>query len=261
MILQSIASNLRKQNWSVLFVELIVVIVGLVLAFQADRWWEERGERAQERAYIERLITEVKEDLELVSHARKLAEVRKGFGDLLLEVADDPAAAGQQPAMFLAAIAQAAFTYSPSLTSHTFEELRSTGGMGLINDSEIKRSLYAYYGFHHAQQQYVQLNLMIEMRYFELAANVLDAAQYQWVQDNWFVVRAKDLDEVRATTPDLAGFDATLERFMADEALRAWIPRTRGIQVEQILMNGIRLSRAEDLLAQLDAYAAKLDGN
>jgi len=27
--------------------EIIVVIVGLMLAFQLDRWWEQRGERAQ----------------------------------------------------------------------------------------------------------------------------------------------------------------------------------------------------------------------
>ena len=48
MPLQNLATNLRQQNWSTLFLELLVVIIGLVLAFQIDCWWEERGDRAKE---------------------------------------------------------------------------------------------------------------------------------------------------------------------------------------------------------------------
>lgn len=106
--------------------------------------------------------------------------------------------------MFLAAVAQAAFTYTPSLTSHTFEDLRSTGGMGLIRSAEIKSALYDYYDFHDTQRQYMQLTMMIEFRYFELIA---------------------------------------------------WLPRTRGLQREQILIHGIRISCAEKLLESLRGYS------
>lgn len=261
MLLHSIASNLRKQNWSVLFLELLVVVIGLVLAFQVDRWWEERGERVKEQEYINRLITEVREDTEAISYASDLAEVRKGFAELLIDVANNPAVAQQQPAMFLAAVAQAPFTFTPSLVSHTFEDLRSTGSMGLIRNAQVKSALYDYYGFHDAQQQFIQLNLMIEQRFFELAADVLTAEQYMWVQDNWFVVTANDVEDVRNATPDLAAIPAAIERYTSNTALVAWVPRTRGIQVEQILMNGIRLSRAGNLLEQLTAYAAELEGD
>lgn len=260
MMLHSLASNLRKQNWSVVVVELIVVIAGLLLAFQVDRWWEERGDRIRERAYIDRLIHEVKEDIELIEYAVQLAELRRDLGGLLLEVAEDPGVAEQKPGMFLAAIAQAAFTFTPNLISHTFEDLRSTGSMGLIRNPRIKSALFAYYGFHEAQRQFIQLNLMIEFRYFELSANVLSAKQYRWVQDNWFVVDSNDLDQVRQSQPDLEAIPATLARFVDNRALLDWLPRTRGIQVEQKLMHGIRLSRAQELLDELTSYAAELDG-
>jgi len=258
MILHSIAKSVRKQDWSVVFIELLVVIVGLMLAFQVDRWWEERDDRAREQEYITRLITEVEEDIGLISHAIELAEVRQDFGDFLFEVMANPVVAEQQPAMFLAAIAQAAFTYSPSLTSHAFEDLRSTGSMGLIRSMEIKSALYDFYGFHDTQRQYIQLNLSIEMRYFELTAKVLNADQYQWVQDQWFVVTKDDLEEVRQAQPDLEALPGAIERFMGNPALLAWVPRTRGIQREQILMHGVLLSRAEDLLASLQNYADQL---
>jgi hypothetical protein len=257
MILHSIAKSVRDQNWSVIFIELLVVIIGLVLAFQVDRWWEERNERSREQDYITRLIGEVQDDIDQIRFAKDLAEVRQGFGDLLLEVIADPVIAEQQPAMFLVAVAQAAFTFSPSLTSHTLEDLRSTGNMGLIRSAEIKDALYDFYGFHDAQSQYIQLNLNIEMRYFELSAGVLDANQYQWVQDQWFVVTSNDLVEVRQAKPDLNALPGAIERFTNNPELLAWVPRTRGIQREQILMHGILLSRAEDLLARLKAYSAK----
>jgi hypothetical protein len=258
MILQSISNAIRKQDWIVVFIELMVVIIGLVLAFQVDRWWEERADRSREREYMNRLITEVKNDIEEISHAYELAEVRQGFGDLLIEVSTNPLVAKKQPAMFLAAVAQAAFTYTPSLTSHTFEDLRSTGNMGLIRNTDIRNALYSFYGFHDAQSQFIQLKLNIEMRYFELAAVVLSAEQYQWVQDQWFVVTKNDLEKVRQAQPDLEAFSEAVDRFIGNPELLAWLPRTRGIQREQLLMHGILLSRAEDLVASLQDYSITL---
>lgn len=258
MILQSVSRAVRKQDWSVVFIELLVVVVGLVLAFQADRWWEERADRSREQEYIARLIAEVKDDLEQIDHAIELAEVRQGFGDLLIEASRNPLVAHQQPAMFLVAVAQAAFTFSPSLTSHTFEDLRSTGNMGLIRNTEIRNALHDFYGFHDAQSQFIQLNLNIELRYFVLSAEVLDAEQYQWVQDQWFVVTKNDLENVRQAQPDLEAFSGAVDRFIANPELLAWVPRTRGVQREQLLMHGILLSRAEDLLKSLQDYSTQL---
>ena len=50
MIIKRMARFIRQHDWSAVIVEIIVVIVGLMLAFQLDRWWEQRGERAQEAA-------------------------------------------------------------------------------------------------------------------------------------------------------------------------------------------------------------------
>lgn len=257
MPLRSIANNLRQQNWSTLFLELLVVIFGLVLAFQVDRWWEERGDRSKEQEYIARLIIEVRQDIELISYAIDLAEVRQGFGDLLIEVAGEPDVAEQQPAMFLAAVAQAAFTFTPTVITQTYDEIRSTGSMGLVRSEDIKRALYNYHSFDDTQQQYIQLNLGIELRYFELVSGVLDAHQYQWVQDQWFVVDENDLKNIREAEPDRSKLKEAVERFTGDTELINWIPRTRGVQREHILMNGIRLNRAKQLLESLELNLEK----
>lgn len=90
MILRSLARSVRKQDWSIVFIELLVVVIGLLLAFQVDRWWEDRKDRGRERDYISRLIAEVGDDIAQIEHAISLAEVRQGFANPRRSARADP---------------------------------------------------------------------------------------------------------------------------------------------------------------------------
>ncbi len=257
MLIRNIGEHVRKQDWFSVSVEIIVVIVGLFMAFQLDRWWEQRGERQQERQYIQRLVTEVETDIKAITYAVNLAQVRQGFVELLMSVAADPAAADGKPVQFLAAVVQAPFTFTPSLVSHTFDDLRSTGNMALIHNSGIKTALFDYYGFDQGQRQFLSLNLMVEFRHFELTAGVLSDEQYRFVQDNWFVVTPDDLPRLEEESVDQEQFRQAVERLRNRSEAMSWLQNVRGLQRELILMNGIRLSRAEALLESLQQYQAK----
>jgi hypothetical protein len=259
MLIRNLAKRIRDQDWLIVVVELLVVMIGLVAAFQIDRWWEARGDRLDEEGYIGRLITDLEEDVPALEYAIGLAETRRGFGDFLAGVAADPQSALDQPTYFLAAVSQAAYTYTPSLASHTFEDLRSTGNLGLIRDQDIRRALRSYYGYDQAQRQFIALNLMIEFRYFELSASVITLDQYRFVQDRWFVVNSANLEELGDVRPDETGVRAAAERLSANVELLAWLPKVRGLQTDQILTNSRRLENARSLLQALQAYAASID--
>jgi hypothetical protein len=47
------------------------------------------------------------------------------------------------------------------------------------------------------------MNMMIEYRYFVLAAEVLSHEQNRWLQKNWFVVNRDNLEEVLESVVDL----------------------------------------------------------
>lgn len=251
MLIRNIGNHVRKQDWFSVSVEIIVVVVGLFMAFQLDRWWEQRGDREQEQLYIQRLVNEVETDIEAISYAVELAEVRQGFAELLMRVGQDPVAADDKPVQFLAAVSQAAFTFTPSLVSHTFDDLRSTGNMDLIRSAEVKEALFGYYSFDEAQRQFISLNQKIEFRYFELSAGILDHEQYSLVQDNWFVVTPNDLPRLEKETVDQEAFRQAVERLRSRPETLSWLQRVHGLQRELILMNSIRLSRAEALLESL----------
>lgn len=259
MIIKRLAGNIRQQDWFAVTVEILVVIVGLMLAFQVDRWWEKRGERVQEAEYVARLIADVKSDVPVIEYAIELAGLRKEMADLLMEVAENPAAATRDPIRFVAAVHQAAFTYSPSLAAYTFEDMRSTGNLRLIRNPTIKDALYGYYNFDSSEKQFRQLQFMSESRHFELAAGVLSYQQARLIQDTWYVVAPGDLKQFDSSQLNISEVQASAERFRSRVELLAWLPELRHLQIEQIVVNEIRLEKAKDVLNILREYAVKLD--
>ena len=172
MIIKRMARFIRQHDWSAVIVEIIVVIVGLMLAFQMDRWWEQRGDRAQEAEYIARLIADVADDLEALGFAVEFQTMRLDMADLLMAVVADPEEATRRPVEFLGAIVQSTYLYTPIPTSHTFEDLRSTGNMRLILNPEIKDLLHDYYGYDADQRQFQVIWFGKELHHLKLAAGI-----------------------------------------------------------------------------------------
>ena len=100
MFVRRLGKSIRNQDWFTVLVELLVVMIGLVAAFQVDRWWEDRGGRLDEEMYIARLILDLEQDIPSLEYAISLAEVRMDFGDFLADVGADPSAARDKPAYF-----------------------------------------------------------------------------------------------------------------------------------------------------------------
>jgi len=259
MLVKRLIAYFRRHDWSAVAVEMLVVIVGILLAFQIDRWWEQRGERMQEVEYIARLTNDIESDIPIIERAIELAKLRKGMADMLMRVAEAPATAYEHPILFIVAVHQAAFTYSPNLTNHTFDDLRATGNLRLLREPEIKKALFGYYDFDQDQNQYRPLQFLTESRHFELAAGILSYDQARLVQDTWYVVVPGELDNFDDSHLKPDEVRATVQRFVERDALIDWLPEMRHLQNEQLLVNEDRLARARSVLVLLRDYSEDLN--
>ncbi len=254
MIIKRMAQAIRRQDWFAVFVEILVVIVGLMLAFQLDRWWEQRGDHAQEAQYIARLLVDIEADIESLEYAVELQSMRLELATLLMDVVGDPELAMRRPLEFLGAIVQSSYLYTPVLTTHTFEDMRSTGNIRLLRDTDIKNLLYDYYGYEADQRQFEAIWFPQELHHFKLAAGITSVDQERQIQDTWVFFRPNNMDEVRAADVDEDEVRATLERFLAREDFVAWLPQTRSMQLLQIRRNESMLEKAKAMLSELQAY-------
>jgi len=94
MILRRLAEHLRHGNWFTVILELVVVVVGLFLAFQLDRWYESQRNKSDLQAHLVSLtedftdnetrltsaISQGKQEMEAAITLR--AEIRKDSPDL-----------------------------------------------------------------------------------------------------------------------------------------------------------------------------------
>ncbi len=134
------------------------------------------------------------------------------------------------------------------------------GQLQLIRSTEGKDALYRYYGFDEGQRQFMQVHFMIELHHFSLAAAVLSHEQFKFIENEWSVVTRDDLDGVDAAETNMEDVHAAVERFLANDALQAWLTKVWGMQEELQWVHGRRRSLAEDALETVRAYQARLEG-
>lgn len=145
MIVRGLAARLKQHAWFAVAVDLLVVIVGILLALQLDAWAERRHERNLERVYLQRLA----EDLEI---ERGRMEAAKGFANRRIEAArllgrllTDPKLATREPDRVPWALETATWRSYPQINAFVYRELQSTGRLVLLRSETLRRSLAEHY--------------------------------------------------------------------------------------------------------------------
>lgn len=253
MIIKRMTQSIRRQDWFAVFVEILVVIVGLMLAFQLDRWWEQRGDSTKEAQYIERLIADIEVDVENLEFALDLQTIRFEMAELLMAVVEDPEAASRRPVEFLGAVLQSSYLYTPIPIAHTFDDLQSTGNMRLL-DADLKALLLDYYGYDANQRQFQEIWLRWQFRHLELAAGILSHEQTTYIQDKWVYFGPQNIDEVRNYSIEPGSLQQSVQRFREKQELIDWLPQTRAMQIMQIRRNESMLDKTNAILGELRAY-------
>lgn len=119
MLLRSVIAHFRKQEWTAIALDFLIVVVGILLAFQITEWNEARKDRLRERVYLTRIAVELDESISSIRDAIRLAEQRGALGELLIRAADNPAVVRADPGRFVFALLKGGYTYSPDIRGHT----------------------------------------------------------------------------------------------------------------------------------------------
>ncbi len=141
MLLRSITHHVRQQNWFAVWVDFLIVVIGVFVGLQAQEWSNARADRNAERAAIERLIVEYRQNLELLdAENEKSRKALTATEDLLSMIAlgNYPQAMNENLAQTILSCLQNA-KLIPALG--TTNSLVASGDLGLIGDPEIQKAL------------------------------------------------------------------------------------------------------------------------
>lgn len=136
------AGRARKADWWAVAGELVIVVVGILIAFQLDRWSEGWRGAKDRSAYLQRLVEESE------ANVTALTRLDKQFGEVTQEVGrmarvvDDPARRGAL--RFVGDRACRALQMPASkLQTAALEETGNPAALQLVPDPTLRRLIHA----------------------------------------------------------------------------------------------------------------------
>ena len=145
MLLRSITKHVKDQNWFAVALDFVIVVAGILIAFQITHWNEARNNRVQERAYLERLSSDLAATKERNSvQVERNAGLMKTTG-ITLSSLKSCALKPEDEASFVYGLYDLGRYNLPEFVDGTFEELNATGNFQLIRNLELRRNITRVY--------------------------------------------------------------------------------------------------------------------
>jgi hypothetical protein len=148
MLITKIANRLRNRDWDDALIELVIVVLGILIAIQLDAAQQRFQERRLERNYIVNLIEDVRFDLSNSDSWFSRFDSKVGgllaakdyyFGD---QPVDDPQSFLQE-----VGLGGAGSRGEVVSTTSTYAELISTGNVRYFRDDRLKADILDYYSY------------------------------------------------------------------------------------------------------------------
>lgn len=247
MILRRVIAHMRKQEWTAVALDFLIVVAGILLAFQITAWNEARGERELEQRYISRLVEAVSADIAEFRDAEALAADRGEQVRQILAALDDSELVLADPDVFLRSIVTAGYTYTPNVDRVAFDEMISRGHIGIIRNEPVRSQIAAYYQNLETYPQWNFMRAHVQTRYMTLRAGVLSPGQ----------------ERLWSGTSPPGQFSAeearrAIEQVAARPELVAWLPSVETWQQFNEDTFARAAGRGETLLAALRAEQERL---
>ncbi len=133
---------MNKINWLDHVANLLVVILGISIAFYLESYKEGKANLLQEKKYMESLIEDLTADLEALDTLSKWNDY---MGNSLVKLSN--ASVGRPYPFDSLVIYLLSTQYNPPFTPQqtTYESLKASGQMGLIADFEMRSQLVELY--------------------------------------------------------------------------------------------------------------------
>ncbi len=257
MIFNRLAGSLHRQDWPSVFVELGIVVVGILLALQVENWNQDRREVAEAAVWREQIIEDLKQ-------TRYEMNARLNYNAQALEFAKQALAglkaSGPVDANEAWRVVRGAFQASQispfQLTGATFREVQNAGGLRRVANPETLRALTHLYDVSAYDFELVSGGLP---PYRDLIRQLTPWSLQDYIWGAGCQLRVNDHTGSYETLVDCAKPDLDPAIFQALEEFRAYpelIPQLRG-RMSQLR---VAANSMGSQIAALDSLIVMLEG-
>ena len=181
MLLRRITKHVTDQNWFAVFLDFLIVVVGILIAFQITNWSEVRAQAEAEEKILKRLVVEMTIlEQELKLDTKDYTLFRAGTASLIemLRSGIKP----QEDTEFRQALwAAGSFSDVPSI-SGTYLELLSNGGLAKLSNPELRNALISYGDY---SERYERISINARADIIDPNSNYMRAVKWSTDTKDW----------------------------------------------------------------------------
>ena len=231
--------------------EIALVVIGILIALSINNWNENSKNRKLETSYLMRISKDLDNDLLDYEGTSELARERNERVLFLEQAIKDAQLVEKSPDYFIKSIAYAGYTYRPAISNHSFEELKSSGRLELINNEDLRISIAKYYDFEFSYSQFEFIKEDVQLKYNEYSRGILNQEQLNWIlttynlPDSLSNISKKELDGI-------------YQRFLSKKQLHSILPYVFESKYDFIESMGDSKIRAQKLKQEIQN---ELNGN
>ena len=144
MLLRRLNDHLKSQNWAAVVLDFIVVVIGIFLAFQIERWYASERDAANACERLSVLSDDLFKNREILEDQILLREEQIESAGILLQL-DTRNANEIGPDEFYKLLATVSNITTPRFQRGAYDLLISTGQLDLIRLPELKSALAEFY--------------------------------------------------------------------------------------------------------------------
>lgn len=139
MLLRSVTRHVQDQNWFAVFLDFFIVVVGVFIGIQVANWNDEQGKLQD----LERLLARLEVDLEVLSEDVARSKATYYESALVIESGVDAlkAQVALSDGVAIAILGATTDLRWLSPVPNSFEEMVSTGGLDLLDSTEVRSAL------------------------------------------------------------------------------------------------------------------------
>ena len=153
--------------------EIVLVVIGILVALQINNWNEHRKETELYHSYLLRLKEDFKEILSATERAKLAEERLMELGKILL-YSFKSETDSISPLQFAIAIDYSAGNYFYKKSSQTWEDLIATGNLKLLKNNTLRNEIGAYNTLIDQRNFQIQEWSTFTLKYRELTRSILE---------------------------------------------------------------------------------------
>ena len=173
MILRRVTEHLSKQHWTAVFLDFVIVVVGVFVGIQAANWNESRKQHVEEHRYYAQILDDLRVDQQSLRGAQRRADSFDVAAEDTLRAIRSGLPQNVTPGRFAVQIHYAGFLYIPRPSRRTYDELISAGNLGLLRNEAAKAAIADYYETFDEVRQWDPLLRTQQGRYWDATSGVL----------------------------------------------------------------------------------------